>query len=143
MFEEVSEAGATRALVEGADVIPEVYCDEWEAVVFVHDDDETVRHGELFILEFGDLEGLGWRERVGGVGNGRYSEAEGKREGERAFGEGQWSFHLFSRESWRGLGRVPAYSDRNGWEDDTKTIAVMTRDRRMFEVASRLGLAAA
>jgi hypothetical protein len=88
VLEEVGEAGAAYALVEGPDVIPEVDSNEREAVVFVHDDDETVRHGELFVLEFGDFEGLGWRESVGGMGKGRKGEAEGKRERERAFGEG-------------------------------------------------------
>ena len=75
VLEEVGEAGAAGALVERADVVPEVDGDERQAMVFVGEDDETVGHDELFVLEFGDLEGLGGRQSVGGVGDGCDGEA--------------------------------------------------------------------
>jgi len=67
VLEEMSEAGAAGALVEGADVIPEVDGDEREAMVFVHEDHETVGHDKFFALEFGGLEGLSRREVIGGI----------------------------------------------------------------------------
>jgi hypothetical protein len=67
VFEEMGEAGAAGALVEWADVVPEVDGDEREAMVFVGDDDETVGHGELLELELRELEGRGWRERLCGA----------------------------------------------------------------------------
>ena len=70
VFEEVGEAGAAGALVERADVIPEVDGDEGEAVVFVHEDEEAVGHDEFFVLEFGDFEGLGGWKSVGGICEG-------------------------------------------------------------------------
>ena len=75
VFEEVGEAGAAGTLVERADVVPEIDGDEGQAVVFVREDDETVGQGELFVLEFGDLERLGRGEGVGGVGDGGEGEA--------------------------------------------------------------------
>ena len=56
MFEEVGEAGAAGALVEGADVVPEVDGDEGEAVVDVGDDGEAVGQGVLLELDLGELE---------------------------------------------------------------------------------------
>ena len=70
VLEEVGEAGAAGALVERADVVPEVDGDEGEAMVFVGEDDEAVGQGELFVFEFGDLERLGGGQSVGGVGGG-------------------------------------------------------------------------
>jgi hypothetical protein len=75
VFEEVGEAGAAGSLVERADVVPKVDGDERQAMVFVGEDDETVGHDELFVLEFGDLQGLGGRQSVGGVGYRRNGEA--------------------------------------------------------------------
>ena len=69
VFEEMGEAGAAGTLVERADVVPEIDGDEWQAVVFMREDDEAVGQGELFVLEFGDLEGLGGGEGIGSVGN--------------------------------------------------------------------------
>ena len=76
VLEEVGEAGATGALVERTDVIPEVDGDEWEAMIFVHEDEQAVGHDELFVLEFGDFEGLGRRESVCSVGDGCCDETE-------------------------------------------------------------------
>ena len=112
VLEEMGEAGAAGALVEGADVIPEVDGDEREAMVFVHVDDETVGHGVGFVLELGDLEGLGCREGVGGVGDRCEGETEEERRGRGAFYEKVQCFHYFSMEAGEVLGRVPAYSDR-------------------------------
>ena len=112
VFEEVGEAGAASALVQRADVIPEVDGDEREAMVFVHEDDETVGHGVGFVLELGDLEGLGCREGVGGMSNGCKGETEEERRGRGAFCEKVQCFHCFSMEAGEVLGRVPAYSDR-------------------------------
>jgi hypothetical protein len=84
VFEEVGEAGSAGALVERADVVPEVYGYEGEAVVFVGEDDETVGQGELFVLELGDLEGLGRGEIVGGAGDGGEGEAGEKGGGLKA-----------------------------------------------------------
>jgi hypothetical protein len=76
VFEKVGEAGAAGALVEWADVVPEVYGYEWEAMVFVGEDDEAVGEGELFVFELGDLEGLCGGEGVGGVCDGGKGETE-------------------------------------------------------------------
>ena len=81
VLEEVGEAGAAGTLVEGADVIPEVDGYERKAMVFVGEDDEAVRQGELFVLEFGDFEGLCGREGVCGVCDGGDGES-GKKGGD-------------------------------------------------------------
>ncbi len=112
VLEEMGEAGAASALVEGADVIPEVDGDERQAVVLMHQDDETVRHHEPFVLELGNLERLGRGERVGSTGDGCSNETGQQRDCERALGKGQRYFHLFSTEAGEVLGRVPAYSNR-------------------------------
>ena len=118
VLEEMGEAGAAGALVERADVIPEVDGDERQAMVFVGDDDETVGHDELFVLELGDLEGLGRWKRIGGICAGCGDETEQERGGSHAFGYEQRCFHLFSKFVQGGrvevFERVPAYSNRNG-----------------------------
>ncbi len=81
VLEEVGEAGAAGTLVERADVVPEVDGYEGQAMIFVGEDDEAVGQGELFVLELGDLEGLGRGESVGGVGDGGEGEA-GEKSGE-------------------------------------------------------------
>ena len=88
VFEEMGEAGAAGALVERADVVPEVDGDEREAMVFVGDDDETVGHGELLELELRELEGRGWRERLRGarVEENADCERQGKEYGESCAG---------------------------------------------------------
>jgi hypothetical protein len=103
VFEEMGKAGTTRALVQRADVIPKVDGDQREAVIFMHDDDETVGHRELFVLELGNLQRLGSGEAVRSVSDGCDGERKQKRGGERAFGNEQRCFHLFSREAGKDL----------------------------------------
>ncbi len=112
VLEEMGEAGAAGSLVERADVIPEVNGYEREAVVFVHEDDETVGHDVLFVLQLRDFERLRWWQSIGGVGKGCEGETEEERRGRGAFGEEVQCFHYFSMEAGEVLGRVPAYSDR-------------------------------
>jgi hypothetical protein len=78
VLEEVGEAGAAGTLVKRADVIPEVDGYEGQAMVFVGEDEEAVGECEFFVLEFGDLQGLGCGECVGCVGDGGESDAGGK-----------------------------------------------------------------
>jgi hypothetical protein len=54
-------------------------------MVLVHENDETVGHGELLVLELGHLEGLGRRECVGSMGDGCEGETEQQRCRERDF----------------------------------------------------------
>jgi hypothetical protein len=75
VLEEVSEASAAGTLVEWADVVPEVDGYERQTMVFMREDDESVRQGELFVLELGDLQGLGRGEIVGSPGDGCDGEA--------------------------------------------------------------------
>jgi hypothetical protein len=92
VLEEVGEAGAAGALVERADVIPEVDGDEREAMVFVCEDDETIGEGELFVFELWDLERLCGREGVGGICDGGEGEGGEKSGGFQAM---HWC-HIFS-----------------------------------------------
>jgi hypothetical protein len=112
VLEEVGEAGAAGALVERADVVPEVDGYERESVVFVQEEDETIRHGELFVLEFRDLQRLGWRQSIRGAGDWCEGESEEERYDRCAPAEEEQCFHLFSTEAGEVFGRVPAYSDR-------------------------------
>jgi hypothetical protein len=104
VFEEMGEAGAAGALVERTNVIPEVNGDKGEVMVFVHEDEEAIGHDELFVLEFGDLEGLGRWKGVCGVDDGCSGKTEQQRGGGYAFGcePGceQRFFHHFSIGSW-------------------------------------------
>jgi hypothetical protein len=93
-------------------VVPEVDGYEGQAMVFVGEDDEAVGQGELFVLQLGDLQGLGGRQSVGGVGDRCNGHAAQQRGRDHTFGYKQRCFHLFSTEAGRGLGRVPAYSNR-------------------------------
>ena len=86
VFEEMGEAGAAGALVERADVIPEVDGDEGKTVVFVHEDDEAVWQDELLVLQLRHFQGFGWRERVCCAGAGYEGDAEEQRGG-CAFGQ--------------------------------------------------------
>jgi len=99
VLEEVGEASASCALVERTDVVPEIDSDEGQAVVFVHEDDETVGHDEFFVLEFRDFERLRWWESIGGAGEGCNGESEQERGGGHAFCCEQRCFHLFSTEA--------------------------------------------
>ena len=66
VLKEVGEASAAGALVERADVVPEVDGDEGEAVILVGDDLEAVGEGVGLVLDLRELEGGGgWG---GGVG---------------------------------------------------------------------------
>jgi hypothetical protein len=134
VLEEVGEAGAAGALIERPDVIPEIDGDEREAVVHMHEDDEAVGHGELFVFDFGNFEGLGGWKSVGSVGDGHKGEAERKRDGERAFTEDQWCFHLFSREAGEVLEECLRTRIGSGWEDDTKAIAALAGKLNAFDV---------
>ena len=80
VLEEVGEAGAAGALVEGADVVPEVDGDEGQAVIFVGDDGEAVGEGVLLVLNLGELDGGG--ESGGGEG-AEEAGGEGGAEGHR------------------------------------------------------------
>ena len=53
VLEEVSKPGAAGALIERTDVVPEIDCDERQAMVLVGKDDQAVRQSVLFVLEFG------------------------------------------------------------------------------------------
>jgi hypothetical protein len=75
VLEEVGEAGATGALVERADVIPEVYGHERQAMIFMQEDDESVGHGVFFVLQLRDLQGLCRREIIRSPGDGCDGEA--------------------------------------------------------------------
>ncbi len=71
----MGEAGAAGTLVEWAYVVPEVDGYERQAMVFMQEDDESVRHGELFVLQLGDLQGLCRGEIVRSPGDGCDGEA--------------------------------------------------------------------
>ena len=81
VLEEVGEAGAAGALVERADVIPEVDGDQRQAMVFVGEDDQAVGQREFLVLELGDLQRLCGREGVCCAGAGREGDAEEQRGG--------------------------------------------------------------
>src|SRR3989442_15727986 len=51
MLEEVRESRLARPLVGGAGVVPDVHRDEWELVVLVENDLETVRERVLLELQ--------------------------------------------------------------------------------------------
>jgi hypothetical protein len=104
VLEEVGKTGAAGTLVERADVVPEVDGYEGQAMVFVGEDDESVRQGELFVLELGDLEGLGRGKGVGCVRDGGEGEA-GEKSGElKAVGQAAGCIHsFFSTETGKEL----------------------------------------
>jgi hypothetical protein len=66
VLEEVGEAGAACTLIERTDVVPEIDCDERQAMVFVSEDDEAVGEGVLIVFELGELQRLGGRQIVCG-----------------------------------------------------------------------------
>ncbi len=86
VLEEVGEAGAAGALVERADVVPEIDGNEREAVVFVGDDREAVGQGEFLEGDFGGLEGGGGRERWGLGQPGESNDGKGGNSSEKALG---------------------------------------------------------
>ena len=45
MFKQVGKAGAAHRLILGADVVPEVDGDPWQAMVFMKDDRQAVGQG--------------------------------------------------------------------------------------------------
>jgi hypothetical protein len=121
VLEEMGEAGAAGALVERADVVPEVDGYEGQAMVFVSEDDEAVGQGEFFVLELGDLEGLGRGEIVGSTGDGGEGEA-GEKSGElKAVEQAAGCIHVFfsreiARSCWVKLTLTKVLGDdTKGW----------------------------
>ena len=80
VFKEVGEAGATGALIQRANVVPEVDGDEGEAVVLMGDDFQAVGEGVGFVFELGNFEGFGGlgREEGGGEEGGGCGEGRTK-----------------------------------------------------------------
>jgi hypothetical protein len=63
VLEEVGEAGAPGALVQRADVVPQVDRDQRQPMIFPEDDLKSVRQRVLLILEIGNLERRRLRSR--------------------------------------------------------------------------------
>ena len=59
MLEQVGEAGVTRPLVLGADVIPHTDGDDWTGVIFVNEDVEPVLEG---VFRVGDIHSVDSRQ---------------------------------------------------------------------------------
>ena len=73
--------------LRGPTWVPEVDCDEGQAMVFVGDDLEAVGQGEGLVLDLGDLESLG----IGGDGREQQRGGDGG-SGEDS-GQGVQRFH--------------------------------------------------
>ena len=118
VLEEVGEAGASGALVDRPDVVPEVDGDEGEAMVFVGEDDEAVGQFVLFVL-IRDLQGLA----AGRVSAALAARCEGKAEQQRGGGGQQLVttrvHSFFSTEAGKGLEECLRTRTGSGCEDDT------------------------
>ena len=51
MLEQVRESGSPRLLVARPDLVPGIDDDDWRGVILVQDHFESVREGDLFVLE--------------------------------------------------------------------------------------------